>query len=160
MAGKAGLKIEFDPVDRKKIQGLLDRVSKGVSSLDGFFDAAEMHMVDSLTRNFESGGRPKPWAPLSPVTIELKGSAGILQDQGMLKGSVNSQNTERDKLSLKMWAGEKHGLYHQDPDMDPMDQWGVTNKKGMPLRPFILFQPEDVKSIEGILIKYVDDLFK
>lgn len=159
MAGQ-DLVLELDPADRKALEKLIQGVAAGVSSLDPFFDAVEMHMIDSLTKNFESGGRPQRWKPLSPVTIEMKGSSGILQDSGALKNSVNAQNTEREALSLKLFAGESHGAFHQYADEDPGSQFGMTNRKGMPMRPFMMFQDEDIDEIEDILGKYIDDVMR
>lgn len=152
------LVLRFDPADERRLRDTLSKLQSGVIDLDPFWDAAEMHMIDSLTRNFEEGGRPRSWAPLSDVTIELKGSDAILQDTGDLKNSVNAQNTERTQFSLKLWAGDEKATFHQFTDMDPLDQWGVENARGMPMRPFILFQDEDVDEIENILKKYIDTL--
>jgi phage virion morphogenesis protein len=155
MAGQ-DLTLELDPKDRDALQRLINDVKAGVSSMSPFFDAVEMHMIDSLTKNFEAGGRPKKWAPLAAATIRMKGSDGILQDTGRLKGSINSANTQKDDLSLKIWAGEKHGAFHQKAG-DP-DQWGQKNKRGMPFRPFLLFHDDDIREIESILGKYIDDV--
>lgn len=154
------LTLELDPADRRKLEQLIANVAAGVSSLGPFFDAVEMHMIDSLTSNFEAGGRPMAWSPLAPATIEMKGSSAILQDRGHLKQSVNAQNTQQSDLSLKIFAGEAHGAFHQYPDVDPGKQFGMTNKKGMPMRPFMLFQDSDIKEIESILGKYIDDIMK
>lgn len=159
MANEA-LTVTLSGGDRRQVQAAIDRVVQGVQTMDGFFDAVEMHMIDSITKNFESGGRPLPWAPLSERTIELKGSSGILEDSGKLKQSVNSSNTERGQLSLTLWAGEAHGLFHQLADMDPLEQWGVVNQRGMPFRPFLLFQEEDLTEIDRILERWADDIMR
>lgn len=152
------LSIQFEPADERRLIRFMNDVADGVSSMDPFFDAVEMHMIDSITTNFEVEGRPQKWEPLSPVTVEMKGSDAILQDQGDLKRSVNAQNSERGKLSLKLWAGDEKASFHQDVDMDPLDQFGVTNERGMPFRPFIMFQDEDIDEIENILDKYMKSL--
>lgn len=152
------LTLELDPKDRAALARLISNVASGVSSMDPFFDAVEMHMIDSLTQNFEAGGRPRKWAPLAQATIDMKGSSGILQDEGALKNSINAANTQKDSLSLKIWAGEKHGSFHQKAG-DP-DQWGQKNKRGMPFRPFMLFQDGDIRKIEDILGRYIDDVMR
>jgi phage gpG-like protein len=152
------LSMEFDPKDKAKLQKLINNVVSGVSTMEPFFDAVEMHMIGSLTDNFEKGGRPKRWSPLAPITIEMKGSSSVLQNKGNLKNSLNAQNTKRGKLSLEMWAGEQHGLFHQFADVEPSKQFGMTNKRGMPMRPFILFQKQDIKEIEKQLGKFIDDV--
>lgn len=158
MSGQGSLIMEFDPADRKRIQQLLNNVAQGVSTLKPFFEAAEMHMIDSITTNFEAGGRPQSWAPLSPVTIEMKGSSAILQDQGDLKQSINAQNTSISQWQLQIWAGDEKASFHQFAG-DP-NQWGQTNAKGMPMRPFLMFQEGDINEIEKILGRYVDDVLR
>lgn len=155
MANQA-LTLELDPANKAALQRFLKQVSEGVKDMSPFFDSVEMHMIDSITQNFEAGGRPQSWAPLRPATIAMKGSSSILQDHGDLKNSINASNTDRDALSLKLWAGEAHGAFHQQVDSDPLSQWGKKNKRGMPFRPFILFQDSDLTEIENILIKYID----
>lgn len=140
-----------------------EKLQAGLQDLDPFWDAVEMHMIDSVTQNFESEGRPTAWEPLSEWTIAAKGSSAILQDSGALKGSINSGNTERSDNSLDIWAGEVHGLFHQYVDMDPMAQFGIINKNKkypMPMRPFMMFQEEDINTIEEILGNFVDDLIE
>jgi phage gpG-like protein len=140
-----------------------EKLQEGLQDLDPFWDAVEMHMIDSVTQNFESAGRPTKWEPLSEWTIAAKGSSAILQDSGALKGSINSGNTERSENSLDIWAGEVHGLFHQYVDMDPMAQFGIINKNKrypMPMRPFMMFQDEDIDTIEEILGNFVDDLIE
>lgn len=137
---------------------MFDDLLNGLENMDPFWDAVEMHMIDSLTQNFEAEGRPIKWEPLAEITIELKGSSAILQDTGALKGSINSQNTERGQDSLMIWAGEVHGLFHQYIDIDPLQQFSMTNEKGMPMRPFMLFQDEDLDAIEQIAANYIDSL--
>ena len=154
------LTLEFDPGDRKRLQELLDRVAAGVADLSPFFDAVEMHMIDSITTNFEVGGRPRAWAPLAPITQELKGSSAILQDYGDLKRSINAKNTQKDKLSLQIWAGDEKASFHQFADVDPLKQFGMTNRRGMPMRPFMMFQDRDISEIERILGRYMDDVLR
>ncbi|HDR3524353.1 phage virion morphogenesis protein [Bacillus cereus group sp. MYBK12-2] len=144
--------------DFSDIQDALGNLGDGLADMDPFWDAVEMYMIDSLTQNFEEQGRPTKWEPLSKWTIEEKGSSAILQDTGALKGSINASNTERSGASLEIWAGEMHGLFHQFADVEAMDQFGMTNAKGTPMRPFMLFQPEDPDAILDILDNYVQDI--
>lgn len=157
MAGQT-LSIQLSKKDMARLNTLIDRVEAGVSTLSPFFDAVEAHMIDSLTTNFEEEGRPIPWEPLAEATIEEKGSSAILQDTGALKQSINAQNTERDNLSLRLWAGDEKAPFHQLVDVDPLSQWGMVNEIGMPFRPFILFQDDDIDDIENILNRYMDAL--
>jgi phage gpG-like protein len=158
---KQVIAVELDSRDKARLDRTFTGILGGLANMDPFWDAVEMHMLDSLTQNFEQEGRPIKWEPLSPVTIEAKGSSAILQDTGALKGSINSSNTDRSQDSLMLWAGEVHGLFHQYVDLDPMDQFGMINKNQkapMPMRPFILFQDEDIDTIEEIGANYLQDI--
>jgi phage gpG-like protein len=158
---KQSIVIRMDKEDKQRMDQLFDGILDGLENMDPFWDAVEMHMIDSLTQNFESEGRPTKWEPLAEWTIEEKGSSKILQDTGALKGSINSQNTQRDGDTLEIWAGEAHGLFHQYADLDPMSQFGMINKNDkypMPMRPFMLFQENDIDVIESIAYNYLKDI--
>lgn len=160
MANKT-LTITLDKRDAAQIDALFQGIIDGLADMTPFWDAVEMHMIDSLTMNFEQEGRPKKWEPLAEWTIEEKGSTTILQDTGALKASVNASNTERSGDTLDIWAGEVHGLFHQYVDQDPMSQFGIMNKNKkhpMPMRPFMLFQDEDLDAIEEIGLNYLIEI--
>lgn len=153
--------VRMDRGDQQRMDALFDGILDGLANMDPFWDAVEMHMIDSLTQNFEAEGRPTKWEPLAEWTINAKGSSRILVDTGALKASINSQNTERAGDSLEIWAGEAHGLFHQYADLDPMSQFGMMNnneKHPMPMRPFMLFQDEDLDIIEQIAANYLADI--
>ena len=61
-----------------------EKLQEGLQDLDPFWDAVEMHMIGSLTQNFESEGRPTAWEPLSEWTIAAKGGSAILQDLSLI----------------------------------------------------------------------------
>jgi phage gpG-like protein len=160
MAGQ-NIIVRMDSRDKQRMDDLMTGILDGLSNMDPFWDAVEMHMIDSLTQNFEAEGRPTKWEPLAEWTINAKGSSTILQDTGALKGSINSQNTERAGDSLEIWAGEAHGLFHQYADQDPMSQFGMINKNDkypMPMRPFMLFQEDDIDTIEEIAANYLTEI--
>lgn len=160
MAGQ-NLVVQVDRGDQQRIDALFSGILDGLANMDPFWDAVEMHMIDSLTQNFEAEGRPTRWEPLAEWTIREKGSSRILQDTGALKASINAQNTARDQDSLEIWAGEAHGLFHQYADMDPMAQFGIMNnnsKHPMPMRPFMLFQEDDLDAIEEIALNYLTEI--
>lgn len=160
MAGQT-LTVQMDKRDQQRIEQTYSGLLDGLSDMTPFWDAVEMHMIDSLTQNFESEGRPKKWEPLAEWTIKAKGSDRILQDTGALKASINAQNTARTSNSLEIWAGEAHGLFHQYVDKDPMSQFGIMNrnrKHPMPMRPFMLFQDQDIDAIEDMAGDYLVEI--
>lgn len=85
------------------IQGLgpvlkaLRKTKGAVRNMTAFMKVAGGVMIESITRNFMAGGRPK-WAPLSPATIrrrrqgEGEGTPKPLRDTGILMASIGRPN--------------------------------------------------------------------
>lgn len=151
-----------------KLRAMIDRLSDLTPLMQGM----GQHMLPSVRRNFNEGGRPEPWAPgkfevegfeeqaLRSATKSYKGRAqrrqgrtrmgGLLVLTGDLRGSIG-YTAERGDLVL--WSR---------PEMNPVKaavhQFG-TNRAGrnhditIPARPFLVFQQEDLsyfrKSADG-----------
>lgn len=100
----------------------------------------------SVEQNFQDEGRPNPWKALKAATLRArarKGKTGkILTVTGQLKNSVNTR-TEKNIVivgSNKVYA----------PAMND----GVK-EKNIPARTFLLFQKEDIKESEEILLEHL-----
>jgi phage gpG-like protein len=109
-------------------------------------------MMPSIQANFDAGGRPA-WEPLSETTQEIRGDSGpILQRSGDLMGSA----TSFDLWTIDSAAGEVFvgGI---DPFYGGFHQSGTA---AMPMREFILIQPEDAEAIAQIFGEHVDDAIK
>lgn len=86
-------------------------------------------MHRSIVENFDSGGRPVKWLPLSQATIERRRHGGKsqygtkpLMDTGNLRMSVGFTAT---KNSVEIGPSANYGIFHQ---------LGL----GVPARPFIV----------------------
>lgn len=113
--------------------------------------------VRSVTRNFRDQGRPDKWAPLGGVGYNKTGrdSLGrfksmrgvrrgkILQDTGRLRNSVEAKIL--GVADLKVYT---------DLVYAPPHQFGWP-KKGIPARPFMLWQEEDFSDIQTVLADHL-----
>ncbi len=92
MAGSA-IKVEFDDSKTQTFLGeMLDRMHNTTPAMRVIASIIRT----SVARNFEVGGRPEPWAPLSPRTLKRKKGSKILVEKGFgggLLGSINEQVT-------------------------------------------------------------------
>lgn len=131
----------------------LKAMANRVADLTPLMESFGRHMMPSIRKNFDVGGRPA-WQPLVGVTILPKGTTkkgyrtqgrprmgGPLVLTGDLRGSVTFIP---EKADLILTA-------HPDPNVKgPVHQFG-TNRAGrhhnvtIPARPYLVFQPEDVE---------------
>lgn len=54
-------------------------------------DKIGLYMVASITLNFDHQGRPEPWAPNAPATLEQKTGNMILYETGLLKAATTHE---------------------------------------------------------------------
>lgn len=128
------LTVILDMEGRGMEQGL-DALTAKLSDLSYALGAAGRHMMGSVAANFASGGRPEKWAPLKPDTIRAKGGDAPLVRTGALSGSVNFK------------AGPDTLVVSADVPYAWVQQHGAD---GIPPRPFLVFQPEDVDAITSL----------
>ncbi len=79
---------------REKLSQLVEQMRRP----EGFYRRVGEHLLNSVSDNFRNEESPdgKKWAPLSPVTVERRGSSGpILKVSGELS-SVNAQVTDSE----------------------------------------------------------------
>ena len=141
-----------------------------------------LEMLLSINKNFEAEGRPNRWAPLSAMTLAMrrnknKASSKILQDTGILRGSINYQLTD-DEQGVAIGTNIKYAAPHQYGARINMSARTIIPKKAkvlrfvvdgkvvyskyakqkartitIPARPYLLFQDEDISSIQQILLE-------
>lgn len=126
-------------------------------------------LIPSIRQNFEVGGRPKRWEPLSPTTIMNRGGfGGSLAEAGFAVGDTTPLNhtgqlkraaTAKARFTIRQntmtfgdwpnrrWFGPVHDLK------------ALADKAQIPHRPFVLIQqPEDANHIQEIMIEWVEDM--
>lgn len=70
----------------KEIQGMLSRMKARTMDLTPVMAAFGGYMGRSIMKNFQQGGRPRPWIPSKRVSLGGKGKT--LMDKGILKSSI------------------------------------------------------------------------
>lgn len=127
-------------------------------------EAVKKVMQPSIRQNFNMGGRPEKWAPLSEDTIRARrGDSRILVDTGDLRfvasaffiwTITDSSATVRD-LPEFVWYGKVHQAGSKKAGKGASNISEGLGYVNIPARPFILFQPEDAKKIEDIFADWV-----
>lgn len=145
----------------KGIEQVLNRfliIEASVKNLEPAMKAAGVYMLGSIERNFKAQGRPAKWEALAPSTLSRrrtgkgKGTAQILVNEGLLKGSVttaDSVTTTNSSMLIgtnKIQAARMHFGYPEGT--------GRGHSK-TPARPFLLFQTEDADAIEQIFNRHL-----
>lgn len=115
-------------------------------------------MQPSIRKNFNVGGRPEQWEPLSDDTIRAKtGDSRVLIDTGNLRFAASAffiwtitdnSATVRD-LPPFVWYGKVHQAGAKKAGRGGLGDFGIGHVN-IPARPFILIQVEDAKAIDEI----------
>ncbi len=145
----------------------IDPGSEGVAKLEKLVKQAENKagllknigeaLLETTDQRFDDEKDPqgKAWAPLKPLTVELRGASGpILTRTGRLRGSLN-YDVSGD--TLKLGPSAIHGAVHQfgatitakgKPLRMPMQGGGAkyARKVTVPPRPYVGFGAEDEKA--------------
>lgn len=105
--------------------------------------------IRSILRNFREEGRPKKWESLKSQFAYRRGkkidrgSGKILQDTGRLRQSTEVEY--RVPANVKLFSSLIYARTHQ---------YG-WKERNIPARPFMLWQSEDVRSIQQILLDHL-----
>lgn len=96
----------------------------------------------SIEENFEVGGRPRRWTPLSQVTVQMKGHARPLIGR---TGNLSRVTVRAEKDRVKI------GSSPATEDYAAIQQKGGKAGRGrkvtIPARPYILLQEEDKREM-------------
>ncbi len=148
-------------IDDKEFQRYLQKVLRALGTLDPVWRFTKIRMHNSITRNFQQGGRPNPWAKHKQSTKDRRGRE-LKQKGGTLRNVSQPilQEFGRLKLGIGSWDKPRKASY----------EYGFNEslkhiKKGVPLqegisgwmegRPFVLFQDSDVDAIVGFTMSLV-----
>ena len=182
-----GALISYEIKNDKKVRALLKKSGNKAKDLRIPLKRCGILMLRSIDKNFRAEGRPKRWAPLSPMTIAMRRKKGkgakILQDTGHGKGSIVYKVISNQKVqigtpvsymrihqeggSIKIPARDIYpvkarALHWVDPDTgEDVFAMHVHQKERMakiPQRKFLLFQEEDEKNIVKIFTEYLEEI--
>ena len=182
-----GAFISYDVKGDEKVKALLKKAGNKAKDLRVPLKRCGILMLRSIDKNFRVEGRPKRWAPLSPMTIAMRRKKGkgakILQDTGLGKGSIDYKvvsnqkvqiGTNRDYMKIHQTGGsikipardiypvKAKVLHWVDPNTgEDIFAMHVHQKERMakiPQRKFLLFQEEDKKNIVKIFTEYLEEI--
>lgn len=166
-------------VDDEKVQKLLGKIYDQSGDLSPVLKPIGELVRTSVVRNFEAGGRPEKWAPLSTVTLSRrKKSGGILRVQGHAGGLLGSIHSEAGSDKVVVGTNKIYAAVHQfGAKKGQFGRAAVARKTGragrsgaaiysrgwmmpipwgdIPARPFMLVQVEDLVEIREMLTEYV-----
>lgn len=130
-----------------QVKKMLTEARKRMSDLTVPLKQGGNLMLRSLGQNFKAGGRPIMWKGLKPATVKFKASHGYsslpLTRSGALQRSVTF--VVRGKNRLAIGTSIPYGATHQFGDP----------KRNIPKRPYLVFQREDLKNIERLIVAHI-----
>lgn len=174
----AGTRITFKMDDLRRV---LRKVYGRAKEPGPFLEVVGSIIQTSVHRNFEVGGRPERWAPLSPATARRRGATGpVLRRQGMAGGLMGSVNYQALGDRVLVGTNKVYGATHQFgakkgqfgtvvaqvPAHERVTRHGTVRVRphqrrqkvpwgDIPARPFLLVQDEDVVEIREAWGEYV-----
>jgi len=180
-----GALISYEIKNDEKVKALLKKAGNKAKDLRIPLKRCGILMLSSIDKNFRAEGRPKKWAPLSPMTIAMRRKEGkgakILQDTGHGKGSIVYKVVSNQKVqigtnlgymkihqeggSIKIPARDiypvKAKALHWVSDGKDVFAMHVHQKARtakIPQRKFLLFQKEDKTNIVKVFTEYLEEI--
>lgn len=108
----AGVSLSLTIKD-ERIKRLLGDIQRRMGDLAPAMKIIGQIVRTSIVRNFEKGGRPAKWAPLSPVTLARRKGRKILMDRGMGGGLAASIHPRADKDSVTLGTNKIYAAVQQ-----------------------------------------------
>ena len=131
---------------RKLLAGILKRMGNPAPAMKIIGAIART----SIVRNFEKGGRPTKWQPLSPETLKTKKGSAILREQGMAGGLMGSINYKAFPKKVVMSANKIYAAIHHFGG-----KAGRGHKVTIPARPYMMVQDEDWVEMKAALGDFI-----
>lgn len=127
----------------KEIAGVFQRMAERMGDAEPGMEIIGETVQTSIQDNFEVGGRPSAWKPLSAKTIKAKGHDRILIDEGFHGGLLGSIHWEASPNEVAIGTNKAYAPTHNE---------GLDN---MPQREFLLVQDEDWPEIRKQLRDFI-----
>ncbi len=148
------LKIKADTTPIKEKLDRLQKRTKENQSL--MVDIGEI-IKTSINKNFSEGGRPTKWIPSLRV---MKHGGKTLIDSGRLRSSITADaktNEVRVGTNVKYGSFLQFGTYSQGlkRKLYAKKKDKRAKRKGLPPRPFVVMQKEDIIEINFAINEYL-----
>lgn len=154
-------------VEDKEVKDLFARMKERGKDLLPAMKVSGQIVRTSVVKNFEEGGRPEKWKPLSLATLfagkkgKFAGKRGrfrkgveerfknrkLLIDTGRLMNSINARPFP-DRAEVG--ASAIYAAIHQFGG-----KAGVNRQAAIPARPFLMVQGEDWTEIRNCIVKHL-----
>lgn len=136
---------------QKTLKGILNRLGHIKPAAERMGEIA----LESITTNFEEGGRPKKWKPLAKKTIQDRQRRGkwpgrILVRQGHAGGLLGSVAYTALNDRVVVHANKVYARIHHFGG-----KAGRGHKVDIPARPYMMIQDEDWAEMKAALDEYV-----
>jgi len=183
-----GALISYEIKNDEKVKALLKKAGDKAKDLRVPLKQCGILMLSSIDKNFRAEGRPKRWAPLSPMTIAMRRKKGrgakILQDTGHGKGSIIYKVVSNQKVQIgtnlgymkihqeggsikipprtirPVKAKALHWISSAGEDVFAMVVHQKARTAKIPQRKFLLFQEDDKKNIVKIFTEYLEEVVR
>lgn len=161
---------EFD-VNLSAIKALGD-VAKRLQNFDAPLRESGAYLERRTKNRFDEEKDPdgRPWAPLKPSTLAAKGTTAILREKSILVGGIRFLSPTKNEV--RVVSGQEYGAFHQTGTrpykirpknkkllkFQTADGFGFAkevNHPGLPARPFLGINGEDVEKIRGFFEDYI-----
>ena len=143
----SGVSIKVDDKNvREMLSGILKRMGNPAPAMKILGAIART----SIVRNFEKGGRPTKWKPLSPETLKTKKGTAILREQGMAGGLMGSVNYKPFNNKVVISANKVYAAIHHFGG-----KAGRGKKVTIPDRPYMMVQDEDWVEMKKALNDFI-----
>lgn len=173
----AGTAISID-IDDKQVMDRLKELRDRFGNLRPVMKAIGQTIRTSVVENFQDGGRPGAWAPLSPATLLQKRGSKVLIDKGFAGGLMGSIHEEAGEDYVLVGTNKVYAAMHQFGYKGPVtipahtrvirQAFGKmlanpkavsvrshTALRAVPARPFLMVQNEDVIEILELMNDYL-----
>lgn len=160
----SGVSIGVTIVGLEKVMLRLDETSLRARDLTPAMKKGRQVMLASVDENFMRSGRPVAWRPLKESTLRRKlrlgGSPMPLIGAGTYTRSLKRQSGggslrrsitgEASAAKLVIGTSKVYGRIHQKGG-----QAGRNHAATIPARPYLVFQRQDLKYIERLIVAHV-----
>ena len=99
-------------IEDQRIERLLGDIQRRMGNFTPAMKIIGQIVRTSIVRNFEKGGRPAKWKPLSPATLARRKGRKILMDRGMGGGLAGSIHDRADKDSVTVGTNKIYAATH------------------------------------------------
>lgn len=148
----SGMHVVIQATGLDTIIARIEGFSKRALDLSVPLKQAGIMMLSSIKKNFRAGGRPSPWAPLALSTLKNKNRQGLSHlpltgRTGLLQNSIVPAS---DMNRLTLGTSIRYAAIHQYGGMA-----GRNLSAKIPQRKYLLFQEEDVRRINKLVIEHL-----